>query len=212
MSETLVILSILGALLVGAVIPGPSFVLVSRIAAKSSRTDGLAAALGMGAGGLIFATLALMGLVAVLLQVEQLYIALRVLGGLYLVYLGVRIWRSAPEPLEMPEPGSLAPASVPRSFALGLVTQLSNPKTAIVYASIFATLLPASAPLWLVAVLPPLVFALEFSWYAVVALVFSAARPRAAYLRSKLWVDRIAGAVLGVLGARLVSGTLLTKH
>ena len=54
--------------------------MVSRIAAKSSRADGLAAALGMGAGGLIFATLALMGLVAVLLQVEQLYIALRVLG------------------------------------------------------------------------------------------------------------------------------------
>ncbi|WP_294641209.1 LysE family transporter [uncultured Aureimonas sp.] len=211
MSASLALLGILGALLVGAVSPGPSFVLVSRISLKLSRRDGLAAALGMGVGGAIFATLALLGLVTLLLQVEWLYIVLRVLGGLCLVYLGTRIWRGATEPLDLPDAEAVRLSTVPRSFALGLVTQLSNPKTAIVYASIFAALLPAPAPALLYAALPPLVLVLESSWYTVVAVAFSAQRPRAAYLRSKVWLDRAAGAVIGILGARLVSETLASR-
>ncbi|TIU35307.1 MAG: LysE family translocator, partial [Mesorhizobium sp.] len=56
MSEIATILSILGVFLLGAMSPGPSFVVVSRIAVAGERTDGLAAAIGMGIGGFIFAT------------------------------------------------------------------------------------------------------------------------------------------------------------
>jgi len=52
MSTTAILFGILGALLIGAISPGPSFVLVSRIAITASRLDGFAAALGMGLGGL----------------------------------------------------------------------------------------------------------------------------------------------------------------
>lgn len=212
MSETVVLAGILGALLVGAVSPGPSFVLVSRVAARSSRLDGMAVAVGMGIGGALFSTLALLGLVTLLLQVEWLYMALRILGGVYLVYLGVRIWRGASEPLECADTDRARPSSAFRSLALGFVTQVSNPKTAIVYASIFAAFLPASAPAWLYLTLPPLVFLLETSWYAVVALAFSAQGPRLAYLRAKRWFDRAAGVVMGALGARLVSETVLSRN
>ncbi|PKU25613.1 LysE family translocator [Telmatospirillum siberiense] len=212
MSASLALFGILGALLVGAVSPGPSFVLVSRIAAKFSRMDGLSAAAGMGLGGAIFATLALLGLTAILTQVEGLYLALRVFGGLYLVYLGIRTWRGASDPIDIPDSTTVPPASTLRSFAIGLVTQLSNPKTAVVYASIFAALLPPSAPLWLLLVLPPLVFTLEASWYAIVALAFSAQGPRSVYLRSKSWIDRVAGSVIGALGARLISETFLSRN
>ncbi|WAJ28292.1 LysE family translocator [Antarcticirhabdus aurantiaca] len=211
MSASIALLGILGALLVGAVSPGPSFVLVSRIAVTASRRDGLAAALGMGVGGAVFATLALLGLVTLLLQVDWLHLTLRVLGGLYLLYLGIRIWRGASEPLDVSNLDAPRPSTALRSFGIGLVTQLSNPKTAIVYASIFAALLPAPAPAWLVLSLPLQVLALEASWYAVVASAFSARRPRSAYLRSKTWVDRAAGAVMGALGTRLLSEALLPR-
>ncbi len=211
MSVSLALFSILGALLIGAVSPGPSFILVSRIAMTSSRRNGLAAALGMGIGGAIFATLALAGLVAILLHVSGLYLGLRVLGGLYLVYLGIRIWRGAADPIRVDDAAGARPPSAMRAFLLGLVVQISNPKTAIVYASIFAALLPPSAPVWLILSLPPLVFALETSWYAIVALAFSARRPRAAYLRAKIWVDRFAGTVIGALGARLIVETFRTR-
>jgi threonine/homoserine/homoserine lactone efflux protein len=52
--------------------------------------------------------------------------------------------------------------------------------------------------------LPPLIFVQESAWYALVALAFSASRPRAIYLRAKTWIDRAAGAVIGLLGVRLI--------
>ena len=51
---------------------------------------------------------------------------------------------------------------------------MSNPKTAIWYGSIFAALLPQQPPAWVYFALPPLVFLVEFGWYAIVALCFSA--------------------------------------
>jgi threonine/homoserine/homoserine lactone efflux protein len=200
-------LSILAALAVGAVSPGPSFVFVVRTSLALSRRDGIAAALGMGVGGVIFAALALLGLQAVLAKVAWLYAALRLAGGVYLLYLAARLWRGASELIVVP--GTLdrrAPGRL-RSFCLGLATQLSNPKTAIVYGSIFAALLPPAPPAWAAVALPPAVMLIETGWYTIVAAAFSAERPRAAYLRGKRWIDRAAGAVIGTLGLRLVVET-----
>ncbi|MGO6906141.1 LysE family transporter, partial [Rhizobium ruizarguesonis] len=72
MSSAGIFISIVAALAVGAMSPGPSFVVVSRIAISRSRLDGLAAAFGMGAGGVVFAVLALAGLTALLSQFEWL--------------------------------------------------------------------------------------------------------------------------------------------
>lgn len=198
------IATILGALLIGAISPGPSFVLIARTAVAVSRLDGVAAALGMGVGGVIFAAVALLGLHAVLASVPWLYLFLKVLGGLYLFYLAVRIWRGAKEPLVVSDVDEDRPTTLKKSFLVALVTQLSNPKTAVVYGSIFAALLPHDMPLSLSLALPPLVFVIEAGWYTVVAVALSSVSSRAAYLRSKTWIDRTAGGVMGFLGLKLV--------
>jgi threonine/homoserine/homoserine lactone efflux protein len=158
----------------------------------------------MGCGGLVFAGLALAGLQALLMQVSWLYLVLKVAGGAYLVYLGIRIWRGAKVPLETSNSAQPAGRGWRRSFAIAFATQISNPKTAIWYASVFAAFLPNPIPAWMFWVLPPLIFTLEAGWYTIVALAFSAARPRALYLGAKLWIDRFAGGVVGLLGGRLI--------
>ncbi len=55
------VLSIAGAITLGAMSPGPSFVVVARTAVATSRADGVAAALGMGVGGVLFAGVAWSG-------------------------------------------------------------------------------------------------------------------------------------------------------
>ncbi|MBB3542402.1 MULTISPECIES: LysE family translocator [unclassified Rhizobium] len=207
MSSASIFLSIIAALSIGAMSPGPSFVLVSRIAMSRSRLDGLAAALGMGIGGVAFSVLALAGLTALLAQFEWLYLALKVAGGAYLVYIAVRIWRGAREPIRIGDAGSDNRA-LARSFATALLTQLSNPKTIVVYASIFAALLPRTVPLGLIFSVPVGVFAVEAGWYAVVALAFSARHPRRLYLAAKTWIDRLAGTVMAGLGVQLVTSGL----
>ena len=208
MSSMAIFFSVIAAVFIGAVSPGPSFVLVSRIAVSRSRKAGLAAAFGMGTGSVIFATLALFGLSALLMQVEWLYLALKVAGGLYLIYVGIRIWRNAAHDLPIDAPATPAAAGVGRNFLFALGTQLSNPKTAIFYGSIFAALLPAAPAPWLLLTVPPAVFVVETGWYTLVTMAFSSDRPRALYIGSKLWIDRVSGAIIGALGARLVADGL----
>jgi RhtB (resistance to homoserine/threonine) family protein len=213
MATASILVGILGALLIGAMSPGPSFVLVSRTAVTSSRPAGLAAAVGMGLGGAVFGSLALLGLSALLAKVHWLYVFLKLLGGAYLIYLAVMIWRSAPKPLAAPgDQISSSGKNLYKPFLSALLVQLSNPKTAVVYGSIFAAFLPTRPELWLLLILPPLIFAIETFWYAVVALVFSAKRPHAMYLRSKTWVDRAASLVMGILGYRLIADSVASSQ
>jgi threonine/homoserine/homoserine lactone efflux protein len=204
LNEMLTIIAIAGALGVGTMSPGPSFVMIARTAVAGGRAQGIAAAFGMGLGGVIFAAGALLGLQSLLRSIPTLYLLLKILGGLYLAYLGVRIWLGAKQPLnlELSERANSAGGWV-RALLLGLATQLSNPKTAIVYASVFAALLPATVSSDFVVGLVALVFAIETSWYMLVALSLSTATSRAAYLRYKSWIDRLAGGVMVLLGLKL---------
>ncbi len=204
MDAFLSLFAIIAALLVGVVSPGPSFVLVARTAIAASRRDGLAAAAGMGLGGVAFGSLALLGVATLLLHAGWLYVGLKLAGGLYLVYLGIMIWHGASGTVSVAAAEHVEGRNVARSFWIGLATQVSNPKTAVVYASVFAALMPPDPPLWFVLVLPPLLFVIEAGWYTAVALAFSAGGPRAAYLRAKTWIDRLAGAVMAGLGLRLL--------
>ncbi len=205
MDPVVALLGILGGLAVGVVSPGPSFLMIARSSVSVSRQAGLAASVGMGLGGVLFAGLALFGLHSLLTQFAWLYAGLKIVGGLYLLWMAYRLWRGASVPLTVTADGPTAPTGLWRAFTLGFVTQISNPKTAVVYGSIFAALLPAEPSSWLLLALPPSVFVVEAGWYAIVAFAFSAEQPRAAYLRSKGWVDRVAAAAMGGLGLRLVA-------
>src|SRR5438876_528711 len=106
------VLSIAGAIALGAMSPGPSFVLVARTSAARSRGEGLAMALAMGGGGVIFAVLALLGVHVVLATVPLLYAVLKLAGGAYLVYLGWAMWRHAAAPLALKDaPAACSPAT-----------------------------------------------------------------------------------------------------
>lgn len=204
MQELSALAGVLAALTVGVISPGPSFVMVARTAVSASRSNGLAAALGMGTGGVLFALTALLGLQAVLLALPSLYLALKIAGGLYLAYLGLRIWASARQALLVAGSFSVGSNTLRRSLTLGFVTQVSNPKTAVVYASVFAAFLPPAPSVGFGCALLAMVFAIETSWYSVVALALSSERPRRAYLRFKSGIDRTAGGVMMLLGLRLV--------
>jgi threonine/homoserine/homoserine lactone efflux protein len=204
MSTLIAVLSITGALCLGAMSPGPSFVLVARTSVGVSRRDGMATALGMAVGGVVFSGLALAGLYTVLAMVSWLYAALKIGGGLYLLYLASKIWRGARKPLAFDQAGSAPKTNTKPAFWVGLGTQLSNPKTAIVYGSVFVSLLPQHPPTWCYVALPAIVFAIEGGWYTVVALCFSSQRPRGIYLRAKAWIDRLSAGVIAALGLRLI--------
>lgn len=206
MSPILLLATVASAHLLAAMSPGPSFVLVVRNAVAVSRADAVAAAFGMGAGATFYAGAALFGLKALLDQAPAVFLVFKIAGSLFLVWIGVQIFRHARDPLPSVDAdgGAARSANLWRSFLFALWTQLSNPKCILFFASVFIALLPTNTPLWMRAAILAIVFVQETAWYALVALGFSLPRPRAAYARWKAAVDRTAGAVIGAIGAKLL--------
>lgn len=205
MESLFILASITLALMLGAMSPGPTFVYVAKNSISISRKHGLFTALGTGTGAALFGLLAVMGLQAVLLAVPSAYLALKIFGGLYLLFLAYKIIRHAKDPMQMQTPGK-ATMSYRQAYRLGLMTQLSNPKISIVLASIFTALLPKEIPGYFYVVLPVLCFFIDAGWYSLVAVALSAEKPRRVYLKFKTLFDRIAGGVMTLLGLKLIFG------
>lgn len=203
MEQAIGIIAILGTLLLGAMSPGPSFLVVARVSLAGSRGNAIATSVGLGIGSALFGCIALAGLHVVLEQVAWAYIAFKIVGGGYLIYLAYRILSGAKTPLHIGT-GTATP-SVVKALLLGIATQLSNPKTAVVFASVFATFLTTEPAPWLYMTLIPLIFLMETAWYSLIACAFASTGPRTVYGKAKTGIDRAAGALLGAMGAKLVT-------
>jgi len=183
--------------------PGPSTVLVIQTAAVAGRRGGLLAALAMMVGALLWATAALFGLQALFARFEWLYLAFRFAGAVYLIYLAIMLWRHARDALPEIAPGASPHLSGWQGFLRALLLQLSNPKIMVFFGSIFLSVLPQQMPAWMDGTVLAIVAFNEFTWFALLALLFSGGPARAFYRRAKFWLDRFMGGALALLGLRL---------
>jgi threonine/homoserine/homoserine lactone efflux protein len=142
---TLAIATIAVVQLMGTISPGPSFLIVSQTAVAESRAAGLRLAFGLAIGTVIWAVSAMLGLKALLTAFGSLYLAMKIAGGAYLIYLAVQLWRRADEPLAVAKGGKSPPGGM-AAVRRGILAQLSNPKVAVFYGSVFVTMLPVETP------------------------------------------------------------------
>lgn len=203
METALVLLGLALVHLLAVASPGPSTVLVIQTAAVAGRRGGLLAAFAMMVGALLWATAALFGLQALFARFEWLYLAFRIGGAIYLFYLAMMLWRHARDPLPEIPAALLGGTTGWQGFLRALGLQLSNPKIMVFFGSIFLSLLPAELPGWMDGAVLAIVAFNEFTWFALLALLFSGAPARAFYRRAKFWMDRIMGGALALLGLRL---------
>ena len=190
-----------GSILAGTVVPGPSFLMVTR-AALTSRVDGFCLAAGVVTMSVLFASFALLGLLAVLEKIPTLYVSLKVGGGLYLCYIGWKLWH-APT-LENDASNAAAKPTRFRAFRLGLITQASNPKAALVYASTFAAFMPKDPAGTLPAMIIIVVLIVSAGWYCGVAYAASAPKLRRGYTSINKTVDRLSATIITSLGIGII--------
>ncbi|QDH63168.1 MULTISPECIES: LysE family transporter [Pseudomonas] len=190
---------------VAVVTPGPNFFNTAQLAASCSRRHGVVASAGVATGTIMWGLAGGLGIKSLFTAAPMLYLAFKIIGGCYLIYLGLKLFkRSAPAMGQ-----SLLP-DVPRrslfsAWRLGLLGNLSNPKAALFVATIFASTMPLSPSPALLALAVITMASLSFSWYACVALVFSSERMANLYSRSRKWLDRFAGGCYVLFGAHLVA-------
>ncbi|MHB1302970.1 MAG: LysE family translocator [Acidiphilium sp.] len=209
MSYTVPLAELALANFIGIVSPGPAFLLVSRAAAGRSRGTAFGLSLGVAVAATAWAAAACFGIALVMAKFATIYRAIQIVGGLYLVWLGIGAWRTgAPRATETPPP-TARPQGIARAVLVGAALNLGNPKIVIFFTSIFVTLLPASAPLWVRLAATAIVGVQEAVWYVAVAFLFSRPRIQAAYRRAGTWIERTVGTILIALGARIISAARL---
>lgn len=195
------LLTLAGVVLVAYILPGPDFLAVSSNA-LASRRAGLLAGLGVATGCVVWASLAVFGLGLVMARLSWLYTAIRLAGGVYLIVFGIRM-------LLARRPA--ASATVERSrdtargaYRRGLAVNLSNPKAAVYFGSLFVGLLPVGAPTWVLATVVGIVGLLAVGWFSTLAWMFSGARIRDVYDRIRRPINALMGLALAGLGTKLV--------
>ncbi len=203
METILSVATVASIALVGIVSPGPDFLAVSYAAVAGSRQHARAVAAGVVIGNGIWAGAALVGVGTLFTLFPSLFVAIKVFGALYLMWLGVRLLRNARKPL--PDFGSgPAPTSMAISFAKGLSTTMSNPKAAIYYASALTTAAPPSASWTILLMLLFAVIVVAAIWFIFV--VEALTRPTAAnvFRKFKVYFETIFGVLLLSFGLRQI--------
>ncbi|NEB40337.1 LysE family translocator [Streptomyces sp. SID14515] len=197
-------------------LPGADFTVVVRNA-LASRTAGLATALGVAGGLLVHTALAVAGLAAVLVTMPVLFRTVQLLGGAYVLYLGISalyaIRRRGPgngEAAPEDAPGRPAPRAFGRALRQGFLTNALNPKAPVLFLSLLPQFVPhGQPPLPRTLLLAALVVVLALIWFPAVALLVDRLgrwlrRPRTARA-----IEGGSGVALTGLGLALVTGPLL---
>jgi threonine efflux protein len=186
------------------VTPGANVLLISQLAASGDKRGAMYASLGVCTVTFVWATLAILGVNALFAAVPQLRIAVQIAGGAYLVYVAIRLWQSGQSAAGRTTQ-SLEPWP---AFRMGFLTNITNPKSALFFGSVFGTALPhdSGAMVWTVAVVLVVINALV--WHFLLALAFSHPRVQAGYARPRQWLNRIAATIVGAMGSRLLIASL----
>ncbi|RST47333.1 LysE family translocator [Variovorax sp. MHTC-1] len=182
------------------VTPGANVLLVSQLAASGHRMSACFAGLGVTVVAVTWALLAILGVNAIFASLPKLRFALQVAGGIYLCYVAVRLWRAGASGKE----GQSEPLVPWVAFRLGFLTNILNPKSALFFGSIFATALPHEPSASLLAAVTALVFVNALLWHTFLAMAFSHRRIQVTYIRNRRLLNRVAGALVGAFGLRLL--------
>jgi threonine efflux protein len=180
--------------------PGANVLLVSQLAASDRGQSAVFAAFGVTLGALLWATFAVLGVHAVFGAFPGLRLGLQILGGVYLLVVATRLWRSRGPALGEPAPA----VSKATAFRLGFLTNITNPKSALFFGSVFAASFPAAPSLALQVSAVAMVVVNALCWHTLLAYLFSRPRVRAGYANSRSAANRVASALLGALGMGLL--------
>ena len=187
-------------------IPGPNFVVVTQVSIATSRKMGFLIALGVSIGAGIWASASLFGLSVLFKYAGWLYEAIKIIGGCYLIYMGIKtIWCAIRRPVSLRDINTSTGNNI-ATFQKGLLTSFSNPKTAAFFGSLFLSTFPSQAPFWLNVVTVLIVIAISILWYCLVAYFFSLNKIQIIYKSAKRILDMMTGSLLFYLGGRLIFG------
>ena len=194
----------LSAVMLAIMSPGPNILAVIGTSMGVGREQGIALALGVGSGTFLWVLLAVLGFTAVISKYAFVMIALKILGGLYLLWLGYKALRSAASVKDV-NTSAIMLKSKTAYFKRGLTVQMTNPKAALATLAIVSIGVHADAPVWVGSSIVIGATLLSVGGHILYALAFSTKSMVAVYVRARRYIEGALGAFFVFIGLRLLT-------
>ena len=150
--------------------PGPDFALVTRQSLRYNRKVAIWTSLGIGAGILFHSLLAITGTVLLITSNELFSIILKIIGSLYLLYLGVNSILGSKEEGNIEEENTNTDKF--NGFLAGLITNITNIKAILFFVTVFSVVIDTGNNLYLLLYGAYMALA-TFIWFSIISFVFT---------------------------------------
>jgi len=189
--------------------PGPNVLAVIGTSMAAGRPAGLSLAMGIATGSFVWAMMTALGLSALLASYAAALFVIKIVGGLFLLWLAVKAFRAAASRHAI-EATMLANAPEGRLglFLRGLIIQMTNPKAALAWIAIISLGMQADAPLWVAITIVGGTTVLSVLIHCLYALAFSTEVMVRLYGNARRWIQGVLGAFFAVAGFKLLSSRL----
>jgi threonine/homoserine/homoserine lactone efflux protein len=183
------------------VVPGPALAVLMSQSLRSGTAAGLSCVAGNTTGLVVWACGAAFGLTALLTASTVGFVVLKVIGAVYLAWLGVhaltRRRSGSPDRPVLKRPSRVT------AYRSGLLTSITNPKPAALYMALLPQFMPSGATVGDVFELASVHIVLSATWYILVVVGVVRARRLLEHPVAQRWLDRLTGSVFLGLAVRL---------
>ncbi|EGR2303029.1 LysE family translocator [Vibrio parahaemolyticus] len=216
MNESTILLTLASIHFIALMSPGPDFALVVQNATRHGRQTGLYIALGLSVGILLHSLFSLTGVSYLMHQHPLLYSVLQLLGGSYLLYLGVGALRGVITTIKNPQTdqqnktNSFVISNKRQAFAKGFATNILNPKALVFFISLMSSLVPAGMSVSGKSIALVILFSLSLVWFSSLAWMLSTQRLQRRLQQAGIYIDGICGVVFTLVGGSILVQTIST--
>ncbi|GAB5510323.1 MAG: LysE family transporter [Hyphomicrobiales bacterium] len=202
------LLAVLAITIIAVISPGPDFAVVSRNSLASGRAIGAYTALGIALGVFVHVGYAVAGIGLIISQSIIAFTIMKVIGGCYLIYLGIQTFRHASNEVGVAGQKLVSPMQAVR---WGFLTNATNPKTSLFVVALFLQVVSSETSTLVQAGYGLIIAGAHLVWFGLVATFFSSPPVRNRLLSWKKGIERFFGTALVFFGGSLIATASNTR-
>ncbi len=189
--------------LLGAVSPGPDFVMVVRNSLNHSAKAGIYTGIGIGLSLIVHITYCTVGIGMLISKSELLFNVIKYLGAGYLAYMGVMSLRFKESKADSGFHVSSASLSALHALKIGFLTNLLNPKATLFFLGLFSFVISPRVPVSVIMIIAAIIVLTAVGWFSLVSHFFTNKRIKEFYFRYEKWANVLFGCLLIILALKI---------
>ncbi|OPX56685.1 resistance to homoserine/threonine (RhtB) family protein [Oceanospirillum multiglobuliferum] len=184
--------------------PGPDFAVILRQSLCAGPRIGVWTGIGIGSGILVHVTYSLLGLGLLIAQSTTAFTVLKVLGAVYLLWVGWQCLKAKPASTEEQNLSDVEyEQSIWQAWRLGFLTNVLNAKATLFFVSLFSVVISPTTPIWMQGIYGLWMTLATGFWFVGLALFLSRQQVRSFFRRISHWIERVTGVALIALAGKL---------